>query len=378
MLDLSINFSLLMQQVRLAQKKFSGTDSYFMEAEPWTLDTVTTAADGTLSMTGWILPPSGSHRPKFSINGTNVDQVQFPINRLGMQELFWQRENADNSGFIIKSKLTAEELFKEGYINIRVTYRGQPLRYRFQYDWYLPSPQQNLPLPDETRRFRVIGTHSEEPFLRGGFTDFMRMRQLLKRLVHKDYSDFRSILDWGCGCGRVARHFSEVKHAQFTGADIDGDNIEWCAENLKFGRFEKLSLFPPTVFSDREFDLIYGISVFTHLREEAQDAWLEELHRISKPGALIMVTCHGATTLNYARLNKEQLDFLFSTIEEQGFYITASNDQINEFIDDQDYYVNVNHSHKYIHEHWGKYFQILDIVPGFIYTHDMVVMRKRQ
>lgn len=367
-----------MQRLHPRQKKHSGAEAHFLEAEPWCLDAVSTEADGRLSMTGWILPPSTIHNPKFSINGARVDEVHFPIFRPGMQDLFWQRPNAANSGFALTSSQKAQELFKKGYISIRITFRGQPLKYPFQYDWYLPSPHQQLPLPDAERRFRVIGTDSIEPFLRGGFTDFMKMRQLLKRLTRKDYSNFHSILDWGCGCGRVARHFSAVKRAQFTGGDIDGDNIDWCAGNLDFGRFVKLPLFPPTVFSDREFDLIYGISVFTHLKKDAQDAWLQELHRISKPGAIIMVTCHGAATLNYAMLNKEQLDYLFSTIEEKGFYITATNDQINDFIDDKEYYVNVNHSHKYVREHWGKYFQILDIVPGFIFTHDMVVMRKRR
>lgn len=295
-----------------------------------------------------------------------------------MQNIFWQRPNACSSGFRIKSSESKESLFKNGFISIRAEYKGQPRKYPFQYDYYLPVADDGLATPNEERRYRVIGTNALEPFLRGGFTDFMRIRQLAKHLSGKDFSKMHSILDWGTGCGRVARHFSTVKNVQFSGADIDGDNIDWCAANLRFGRFDKLPLFPPTPYKNNEFDLVYGISVFTHLREEAQDAWLQELLRITRPGGIVMVTCHGNTTLTYAGLNKEQLDHLLPLIEEKGIYVTAVNDQINDFIDDKDYYVNVNHSKKYIREHWGKYFQILDIVPGFIFTHDMIVMRKRR
>ena len=377
MLDLALRLPFVGPFAKSAQNESRKAGSYYLEAEPWMLDEVTITDDAGLSMSGWVLPPPAGTKVKFSINGKPVE-AQFPINRPGMQNIFWQRQNACSSGFRIKLSESPETLFKNGFVSVRAEYRGQPRKYPFQYDYYLPAAEQDLPLPNEERRFRVIGTNALEPFLRGGFTDFMRIKQLTKRITGKDFSKLRSILDWGVGCGRVARHFASVKNVQFCGADIDGDNIAWCKANLQFGRFTQLPLFPPTSYANNEFDLVYGISVFTHLKEEAQDAWLQELQRITKPGGIVMVTCHGKTTLTYAGLNKEQMDYLLPLIDENGIYVTAVNDQINEFIDDKEYYVNVNHSQKYIHEHWGKYFQILDIVPGFIFTHDMVVMRKRR
>jgi SAM-dependent methyltransferase len=50
---------------------------------------------------------------------------------------------------------------------------------------------------------------------------------------------------------------------------------------------------PPLPFEDASFDLVYSISVFTHLDEEMQDAWLNELKRVLRPGGILIITVHG-------------------------------------------------------------------------------------
>jgi hypothetical protein len=40
---------------------------------------------------------------------------------------------------------------------------------------------------------------------------------------------------------------------------------------------------------------VLGWSVLTHLREDYQDAWLEELSRITAPGAFVLLSTHGRT-----------------------------------------------------------------------------------
>jgi len=41
------------------------------------------------------------------------------------------------------------------------------------------------------------------------------------------------------------------------------------------------------------FDFIYAFSVFTHLSESGQVAWLAELSRILRPGGYLLMTTHG-------------------------------------------------------------------------------------
>jgi SAM-dependent methyltransferase len=101
----------------------------------------------------------------------------------------------------------------------------------------------------------------------------------------------RSVLDFGCGPGRLLRHFQpEAASAQFHGCDIDAESIEWLGAHLVppfklFVNDEK----PPLALDDRSFDLIYATSVFTHLTD-LWGHWLVELHRLLKDDGLLFMT----------------------------------------------------------------------------------------
>src|SRR5262249_60948073 len=92
-----------------------------------------------------------------------------------------------------------------------------------------------------------------------------------------------SILDSGCGCGRVIRHWARLD-ARVAGSDLSGAAIDWCREHLAFARFETNGLSPPLAFADAAFELAYALSVFTHLPEAIQHDWLDQLRRIVRPG----------------------------------------------------------------------------------------------
>ncbi len=62
-------------------------------------------------------------------------------------------------------------------------------------------------------------------------------------------------------------------------------------------------------------------------------------------------------------------------VEEKGFVITGRNSDLDEVMADHTYYINVIQSRNYIHQQWGKYFSILDIVDAMAANQDVVVMR---
>lgn len=104
--------------------------------------------------------------------------------------------------------------------------------------------------------------------------------------------DLESILDFGCGCGRVIRHWADLG-AAIHGCDYNRRSIGWCRRNLTFARFEVNRLDPPLPYQNGHFDLVYALSVFTHLPDPLLFAWRREMERIVKPGGFLIVSTHG-------------------------------------------------------------------------------------
>jgi SAM-dependent methyltransferase len=102
------------------------------------------------------------------------------------------------------------------------------------------------------------------------------------------------VLDFGCGAGRLLRHFLiEAETAEFHGCDIDAESIEWLERQLSppvhvFRNAEN----PPLPFEDGTFDLVIATSVFTHL-SDTWSSWLVEMHRLIAPNGLLVATYLG-------------------------------------------------------------------------------------
>lgn len=115
--------------------------------------------------------------------------------------------------------------------------------------------------------------------------------RILKK--YKTLSNIK-ILDWGCGPGRIVRHLPNLlPDCDIYGSDYNYKYIEWCNENLPEITFKTNDLTPPLQFEQNYFDLIYGISIFTHLSEKMHFSWVEEFKRVLKPGGILYITAHG-------------------------------------------------------------------------------------
>ena len=135
-------------------------------------------------------------------------------------------------------------------------------------------------------------------------------RDLHKLLVKYKPQKKLTILDWGCGPGRIIRHMPDLfeKSCQIYGTDYNLKNIEWCKENLQNIKFSQNSITPPLDFPDQKFDIIYGISIITHLSEKMHYAWIAELHRVLRNDGIIMLTTAG-NAFSIKLTNKEKSRF---------------------------------------------------------------------
>jgi SAM-dependent methyltransferase len=152
--------------------------------------------------------------------------------------------------------------------------------------------ESGLPLPPALLRYRVSELLGRDDFLIIG-RGCAEMMEQYTRTMGVDLAHARRVLDFGCGCGRTLRWFlREFPGVEFHGADVDEEAIAWCRRNLPGGHFTRNQPQPPLPYQDGYFDVIYCLSVFTHLDEAMQDAWLAELRRLLTPGGVVLLTVH--------------------------------------------------------------------------------------
>jgi SAM-dependent methyltransferase len=142
------------------------------------------------------------------------------------------------------------------------------------------------------------GALYETSVLAGGF----HFREIL-RASGQDPGAFTSILDFGCGTGRILKSwYVDDPRRELSGVDYNHSLIEWNQQHFPDSiHFSINQLKPPLDFEDDQFDLIYLVSVFTHLSFENQLAWLREFERILRPGASLVITLHGLNFLDQIR-----------------------------------------------------------------------------
>lgn len=158
--------------------------------------------------------------------------------------------------------------------------------------------RQEPPLPDPHLIYAVSGTEESSWFLESGAFAAAEIRAALDR-SHVRMDQLGRILDFGCGAGRVLRHWRTLRGPALYGSDYNPALVEWCSANLPFARFAVNPLDGPLVYRGNRFDFVYAFSVFTHLTEEQQLYWIDEVKRVLRPGGLLYFTTHGEFYLPY-------------------------------------------------------------------------------
>jgi SAM-dependent methyltransferase len=119
---------------------------------------------------------------------------------------------------------------------------------------------------------------------------------------------YRSVFDFGCGCGRVARQLmlQDTPPERYLGIDLHKGMIKWCRRNLTphapgfefrhhpvynagFNPREK-RMTAPFPAADSAFSLVTAWSVFTHLVESQVDHYLAEIARVLEPDGVFQGT----------------------------------------------------------------------------------------
>lgn len=111
---------------------------------------------------------------------------------------------------------------------------------------------------------------------------------------YKELKDI-NILDWGCGPARVVRNLPDLLDCSCKcyASDYNKKYIVWCQKNIKNVEFKENNLNPPLNYKNNSFDVVYAISIFTHLSSQVQKEWFDELIRVLKPNGIMFLTLQG-------------------------------------------------------------------------------------
>jgi ubiquinone/menaquinone biosynthesis C-methylase UbiE len=124
---------------------------------------------------------------------------------------------------------------------------------------------------------------------------------------------------------------------------------------------------PPLPYPDASFDLIYAVSVFTHLDEERQFLWLAELRRVCMPGGMVVLSLHGDRCVQHMVPEKAE------QVREEGILFDRGDGFKGIY---PDWYQMTFHTEAYVRERFAAFFTVIDYLPRAIDYQDIVVLQR--
>lgn len=189
-------------------------------------------------------------------------------------------------------------------------------------------------------------------------------RRALLSLLPQGWSlEGKRVLDFGCGTGRTLRHFrGDAETTEFWGADVDAGYLAEMQRLCPRVRAVRCESAPPLSVETGFFDLSWAISVFTHLTTEAL-SWLAELHRVLKPGGLLIATYMGRWNSEYVAGEPWDEDRVGMNVLQhtQGWERGGPSVLMSDW---------------WVREHWGRAFDILAVEPS-IHRMSWALLRRR-
>jgi SAM-dependent methyltransferase len=209
-----------------------------------------------------------------------------------------------------------------------------------------------------------------------------------------DLSSAIKVLDFGCGVGRQLLHFCrDYPTPTYFACDVHPQSVEFVRRAYPRVVSYTSGFAPPLEYDDNEFDMVYSVSVFSHLHPDDHGPWLKELSRVVRSGGYAFLTIEGATAMRRRMATKvwrEQPDDALAVLERDGvrfaeyddltWYKSRETDKFAgaKYAGIAGPYGNTVLTPAYVRTHWsGAGFDVKSIVEGVIdRRQDLVVLRK--
>lgn len=184
----------------------------------------------------------------------------------------------------------------------------------------------DFPLPPN-HILRRTSSHTIRHYYESGLTTFMPIAT--SAIAHGvDLDRPVNVLDFACGAGRQLLHMVRLfPHVQAYACDIRADAIDFLQRAYPKAKVYANKFDPPLNYADATFDLIYSVSVFSHLSAADARLWLRELCRVAKPGSVLCLTFNSYTSLNRYHERGKLLELTSEKLKEMRYFFDAEDEK---------------------------------------------------
>lgn len=252
----------------------------------------------------------------------------------------------------------------------------------------------DFPVPRNSSMRKTTASGNIFTYYNSGISSYLPIATMAEKYGLNLREGNLNILDFGCGVGRLLLHFNKIyKSNNYFACDIDDTSVNFISQSYPNVESYTNNHIPPLKYNDSQFDMIYSLSIFSHINIEEQPLWLEELSRVTKPGGYLFLTIEGFQSLKYwlhlelslgldeasEKLNND--GFIFSPYKNWDTTIKQSNHFRNasQLVGVKSPYGIMVMSEKYVDQNWNKYnLEVVDFIKGIITTRqDLVILRKK-
>ena len=249
----------------------------------------------------------------------------------------------------------------------------------------------DFPVPTYTQMLG-IGSHTLRHYYESGINCYLPIAVAALN-AGLDLNKGIRILDFGCGVARQLQHFTRHFPApRYHACDVNEPAVGFVKRQLPQVDAFSNQFRPPLPFAAGLFDMIYSVSVFTHLDPKDQGLWLQELARVTRPSGYCYLTTAGFTALGQMRREElpQDLETRRDELAARGIIFREYADRRpqkgdkrmiafgSKYLGIDGRYGTTAMAPDYINQNWPKFgFAVEAILEGIIdYRQDLVVLRR--
>lgn len=160
-------------------------------------------------------------------------------------------------------------------------------------------------------------------YLADGWRTMVELQEVLDKC---GTSIFRcgNFLEFACGHGRFTRHLVKVlKDGQLTVSDVVPGSVDFLRETMGAKGFYS-AIDPAALKIEAKYDVIFALSLFTHLPPATWGAWFQTLHAALAPTGLLIFSTHGEKCARLAGLDCSDAQPIFCRSSESSVLDTET------------------------------------------------------